>query len=111
MQGGTASFSALFWIDVRPAIELPAAIQHDYYDKLSEWLTGLYPKGPQTHDSLPMYHMGYQSALGNVEVRPWGKDKAVVAGTRIGTELLRYLLRQNEEIPVGGFYLDDKENV
>jgi len=96
--------------------ETPA--QQACYERITPWIHELFPETVVTVDYSPMFGISLGSAVAQTEVLPWGEDEAivltrsyVVTQIEITSDLLYYLLRENDSLYFGRFALDSEDDI
>ncbi|OGF14511.1 MAG: hypothetical protein A2W00_04905 [Candidatus Eisenbacteria bacterium RBG_16_71_46] len=88
------------------------------YEKVAGLIKEMFGEMAAVHPDQPSFGLRMGSALAQVVVHPWGKDDAtvstrsyVVIGAEVTPELMRYLLRKNDEFRFGAFGLDSEGDI
>lgn len=108
------------------SLSFTGSLQQLTYEKVSDYLSasGLFKDALQAGLNQPQFTLTYGSALVSVEVLPWPVNpwdtselvivkasSCVTLGSRIGAELMRYLLQENSRMRFGSFYLSEPDQI
>ena len=92
--------------------------QKDCYQKVAEWLPEIYDRVSNLFSDIPTFSLQFGSATVLVEVRPFKQIEAiiyiwsyVVTEVEVSSELLRFLLQQNDAFRFGGFSMADDGDI
>ncbi|MCC7540840.1 MAG: YbjN domain-containing protein [Deltaproteobacteria bacterium] len=99
-------------------MELASAVHEDVYVKVATWMREVYGEAVSFDESRPVLGLGFGSARVEVRVEAWGADDAVIRArsvvvrdARVDAELMRFLLRANDDCLFGAFGLEENGSV
>lgn len=99
-------------------MEFRTEAQKACYEKIGPWMKELFGEFAMMRNDAPAIAVVIGSAVAQVGVIPWGNDDAtintrayVVTGLEASSELMHYLLRENDTMRFGAFGLDDDDDV
>lgn len=99
-------------------MKFQTAMQEACYEKIATWMRELYGKFPCARNDVPGLALFMGSALVEVIVFPWNEDDAiintrsyVVTGTELTPDLMRFLLRENNNMRFGAFGVDEQGDI
>jgi len=100
-------------------IELQSPAQKACYKRVTPWIKEIFGEvHVRMRDDAPMAVVSHGSAAVYVSVWPWADDEAViqarayvVTGVEPTSELMHYLLHQNDQMRFGAFGLDKDNDI
>jgi hypothetical protein len=99
-------------------MKFQTAMQEACYEKVATWMQELYGKFPCARNDVPGLALFMGSALVEVFVFPWNQDDAVintrsyvVTGAELTPDLMRFLLRENNNMRFGAFGVDEQGDI
>jgi hypothetical protein len=94
------------------------AAQEKVYNQVGSYLKEMFGEMVHARTEFPSYVLPMGSTYANVNVSAWGDDDAsinvrayVILGAEITSELLHFLLRQNDDFRFGAFGLDKDNDI
>ncbi len=99
-------------------MEFSTPCQKQIYEKITPWMHELFGTFVHMRDDAPAFAVVVGTALAQVFVVPWGEDNAsvtirsyVVTGAEPTSELMHFLLRENDSMRFGAFGLDRDNDI
>ncbi len=99
-------------------MEFETELQQSCYQKILPWMQELFSEKLIRYPDEPLFAVNFGSAVAYTEVIPWDSDEAivitrayVVTDVELTTDLLYYLLRENDSLYFGRFAIDDDGDV
>ena len=99
-------------------MEFKTKPQEECYNKVIDWMKEIFGAFVRVDEDSPFFRVNYGSAMLIVNVYPWGDDEAVVCSrsyvvmdVEVTPELMRYLLRENDDMRFGAYGLDKDDDV
>jgi Putative bacterial sensory transduction regulator len=99
-------------------VEFKNDAQKETYEKVKGWMGELFGEMTKVYTDTPTFSIWMGSSLTYVNVYAWGDDRAtiqcfawVVTGAEMGTELMQFLLRENNTMRFGAFGIDDENDI
>jgi len=93
-------------------------IHAEAYAHVKQLMTELYGEMFATIEDAPRFTVREGSTVADVLVMPWGDERAVVGvrawvimGAELTPELMKYLLLENNQFVLGGFGIDDEDDI
>lgn len=94
-------------------MEFKHVTQKTTYEKVGQWMRELFGGVVHVRQDAPVYGVRFGSAFVQVSISPWGENEAIITtrsyvvyGANLREDLLKYLLRKNDEMRFGAFALD-----
>jgi hypothetical protein len=92
--------------------------QEKIYKKIEPWMKEMFGMMVNAVPDRPLFLFNMGQTITAIAVAPWGDDDAtitcrsyVVMGPELTTELMHYLLRENDTFRFGGFGVDNDGDV
>lgn len=100
-------------------MEFKTAAQKTCYERIKPWIEQVFgERGAVPHGEIPMWFIPIGSAVAQLLVSPWGEDDStvgcrayVVTGAELTTDLMRFLLKANDQMRFGAFGIDDDGDI
>lgn len=92
--------------------------QQDCYQKVADWLPEICDRISKPVSDSPIFSLQFGSATVLVEVRAFRELESVIyiwsyvaTNVEVSSDLLLYLLKQNDEFRFGGFSMEDEGDI
>ena len=99
-------------------MEFETALQQACYEKIVPWMQEFFVDFLVVSEEEPLFVVNFGSAIAYTEVIPWENDEAViltrayvVTNVEVTSELMQYLLQENDGLYFGRFALDQDGNI
>ncbi|NJP07647.1 MAG: YbjN domain-containing protein [Chloroflexaceae bacterium] len=92
--------------------------QRECYEKITPWMHELFGEQVKTEAESPIFHVMVGAAFVFVQVSAWGETDStitartyVASGTELTSELMLFLLRENDTMRFGAFGIDEDKDI
>ncbi|BAC90423.1 gll2482 [Gloeobacter violaceus PCC 7421] len=99
-------------------MEFETEPQRQVFDKILPWVYEIFgEKAVNVHEDKPLIRISFGSAFVVANVYPWREDAVinvrsyVVTNVEMGAELMRFLLRENDDMRFGAFGIDEENDI
>ncbi|MEM8543438.1 MAG: YbjN domain-containing protein [Cyanobacteria bacterium P01_H01_bin.119] len=99
-------------------MEFETEAQKACYEKVAGWMSQLFTNIPWENLDEPGFGLFMGSAWVEVNIYPWGNDDSVinvrstvVSGARLSSDLLRFLLQENDTLRFGAFAVNEQGDI
>lgn len=99
-------------------MDFSTAAQKETYERIAPWVKELFGVFAKAREDKPAFWVAVGSAQAQLMVLPWGSDDAtittrswVVTDVELTPDLMRFLLRKNNEVRFGAFGVDDDDDI